>query len=279
MRIIYSLNTYPIANNRWNMGNRFDNTIYMTAGSILYTQMWYKDITLYVDPIGYEYLSGLPCRVIKVDFKQDLELWMESKLYAIEEQREPFVHLDTDVFLKKPLEFEFEKVIVERKDIGYYCYEPLINFFDDYCKDLHLWDSTIPYAWSCGVIGFKDFALRDEFLSFYRILKNTLSDNRGDYDKFIEDYPGYLEIALLLEQYNLTSMLKVIGIDPTVLIPGSTIQEQSEYANNLGYTHLLGASKYHPKNINKIKRLLHKKFPDYYRSIQDRLETAAIGTL
>ncbi len=278
MRIIYSLNTYPIANNRWNMGNRFDDTIYMTAGSILHTHMWYKDITLYIDPVGYEYLSGLPCRVIKVDFNQDLELWMEPKLYAMENQREAFVHLDTDIFIKKPFEFEFEKVIVERKDIGYYCYEPLIKFFDDYCKDLPLWDPTIPYAWSCGVIGFKDFALRDEFLSFYRILKKTLSDNRKAYDKFIDDYPGYLEIALLLEQYNLTSMLKVIGIDPTILIPGDTIKEQSEYANNLGYTHLLGASKYHPKNIDKIKKLLHIKFPDQYRSIQDRLETAIIGS-
>jgi len=272
VNIIYSLNTHPIIHNRWHMGNKFEDTIYMTATSILLSSLWYDTIKLYVDPVGFPYLSELPCEVIKLDFDNHQELWMESKLYAMKNEQNPFVHLDTDVFIKKPIEFVFDKVIVERKDVAYYYYNNLISFFDPYFEDLAFWNPEIKFAWSCGIIGFNDMELKNEFLQCYNTLKTILNENRLEYESFKKGHKGYLEVALLLEQYNLTSLLSHLDINPNVLIPGDSIQAQSQYANEIGYTHLLGASKYHPKNVNKMKMVLKTKFLSHYEHIKTKFE-------
>ena len=248
----------------------------MTATSILYSCMWYDEVELYVDPIGFEYLSELPCKITLVDFENDQHLWMKSKLYAIQQQEVPFVHLDTDVFIKQRINFDFDTVLVERKDLNYYNYKDLINFFDPYCKGMPFWNPTLRYAWSCGVVGFKDLKLRDEFVKSFNTLEKVFNDNSSAYDIFSNDQRRngwYIEPSLLLEQYNLASLLVSKYIYPSVLIPKDDLQEQSSYANNIGYVHLLGASKYHPKNTSKIKEMLFQKFPESYHMIKNRIES------
>lgn len=100
-RIIYSLDAYPISNNRWNEGNKFKETIYSTALSILYSHLWYQDIELYADETAYKFLYMLPCRVTKISSNKDAVIWMKSKIDVMEKQTKPFVHLDNDVFIKK----------------------------------------------------------------------------------------------------------------------------------------------------------------------------------
>ena len=58
-RMIYSLDVLPIINNRWEMGDKLKETIYMTALSVLYSHMWYDEIELYVDEIGFKFLYML----------------------------------------------------------------------------------------------------------------------------------------------------------------------------------------------------------------------------
>lgn len=271
LKIVYSLNTYPITHNRWGMGNRLQETIYMTAASILYTCLRYEEIMLYVDPIGYEYLSFLPCEVIETSFDSDIDLWVEPKFYSMRQQNDPFIHLDNDIFLKQPMDFTFDNVLVERKDDGYRHYKELIQFFDRYSDDLSFWNPNIPFAWSCGVMGFMDLELRDEFISVYENSKKVLYRNQKDYKEYSEQH-GYLEINLLLEQYNLTSLLDCKGIKPKTLISGNNRKEQSEYANSIGYVHLLGASKYHEKNKQKIEHNLITKFPNHYKRLKRQME-------
>ncbi len=272
---IYSLNTHPISNNRWNMGNKFKETIYMTALSVLYGCRVFDRVELYIDPIGYEYLNELPCQVTQVHFDDDQEIWMKSKIYAIKDQTEPFVHLDTDIFLRKPNLFEFDKVLVERKDNGYHNYRDLISFFDPYCQHFDFWNPTIKYAWSCGVLGFKDLQLRDDFVTAFEVMEHILATHQEAYAEFKQGCHhggGYLEPSLVLEQYNLTSLLTEKHVEPRLLIQGENHYEQSKYANEIGYVHLLGASKYHAKNLEKIKELLQKEFCDYYTRIQYKLD-------
>ncbi len=256
------------------MGNKLKDTIYMTAASILYSCQWYEEVELYVDDIGYAYLETLPCKVTLVDFDQNSELWMKPKLSVIENQNTPFIHIDNDVFLKKSIAMEFDKVLVERKDIAYHNYKDLITFFDQYCNGMMFWNPKLRYAWSCGVIGFKDLELRDDFVNGYKVLEDVFEKNKNDYECFKNSCNGkgwYLEPGLLLEQYNLTSLLSKKDIIPAVLIPGESHQKQSSYANEIGYTHLFGASKYHPKNINKIEELLNEKFNAHYKIIKEKV--------
>jgi len=226
------------------MGNKLHETIYMTAASILYSCNWFTDVELYVDAIGYEYLYGLPCTVTKVDFDVDQELWMKPKIYAVARQDVPFVHLDTDVFIKKKIDFDFEGVLVERKDLNYYNYKELISFFDQFNDQIPFWNPTLDYAYKK-----------------YEVFRND-QDQQG----------WYVEPGLLLEQYNLTSLLFEKDIKPTVLIPENSTDEQSDYANDIGYTHLLGASKYHVHNTDKIKNILKQRFPKFYKEIHKQVE-------
>lgn len=282
MNIVYSLNTYPITHNRWNMGDRLLDTIKMTAVSVLYSCMWYDNVKLYIDPIGYALLNSLPCDVIKVDFHNDPELWMKSKIVTISAQKEPFVHVDNDVFLKKPISFDFEKILVERKDLGFHNYKTLISFFDQYCNDFSFWNPSLTYAWSCGIIGFQDMKLKQEFVDTFNTLENLFVSKRDDFMNFKNDIPNkghHLEPGLLLEQYNLASLLAIKNIDPEILIPGETHQKQSDYANSIGYAHLFGASKYHPKNISSIEKLLKTKFYESYQKIEKKLKTRELSSV
>ena len=259
------------------MGNKLMDTIYMTAASILHSSLWYDHIELYVDQIGYDLLSDLPCDVTLVNFEEDAELWMKPKVYAIQNQNQPFVHVDTDIFLKENIAFEFDKVLVERKDIGFHNYKELVLFFDTYNKDLKFWNNELRYAWGCGILGFKDLDIRDDFVQSFNELEHILTINKAAFKNFknSRDQQGwYIEPGLLLEQYNLASLLAVKKIEPTVLINGESHEEQSSYANDLGYAHLFGASKYHPKNVSKIKELLKDKFFTEYKQIEERMAFA-----
>lgn len=247
----------------------------MTAASILYSCNWFTDVELYVDAIGYEYLYGLPCTVTKVDFDVDQELWMKPKIYAVARQDVPFVHLDTDVFIKKKIDFDFEGVLVERKDLNYYNYKELISFFDQFNDQIPFWNPTLDYAWSCGVVGFNDLKLRDDYINNFKVLENIMKRQYKKYEVFRNDQDQqgwYVEPGLLLEQYNLTSLLFEKDIKPTVLIPENSTDEQSDYANDIGYTHLLGASKYHVHNTDKIKNILKQRFPKFYKEIHKQVE-------
>ncbi len=257
------------------MGNKLQETMFMTAASILYSCTWYDQVELYVDAIGYQYLQELPCKVTKVHFDTDQELWMKPKLYAIEQQSVPFVHIDTDVFIKQKIDFDFEDVIVERKDLNYYNYKELISFFNQFNDQIPFWNPNLDYAWSCGVIGFNDLKLRDNFINVFKTLEHIMKNEYKKYEAFRDNQDSqgwYIEPGLLLEQYNLTSLLFEKNIKPTVLIPEVSPNEQSVYANTIGYTHLLGASKYHSHNTNKIKSLLRHNFPKYYEIIRKQSE-------
>ncbi len=256
------------------MGNKLRDTIYMTAASILHSCLWYEEVELYVDQIGYYYLESLPCKVTMVDFDSNSELWMKPKLSTIEKQDQPFIHIDNDVFLKKSISIEFDEVLVERKDLAYHNYKDLVTFFDPYCNDMAFWDSNLKHVWSCGVIGFKDLELRDDFVNSFKVLEDIFEKNKSNYELFKSTCNGkgwYLEPGLLLEQYNLTSLLSKREVTPIVLIPGESHQQQSSYANDIGYTHLFGASKYHPKNVNKIEELLKQKFYVHYKTINEKI--------
>ena len=259
------------------MGNKLMDTIYMTAASILHSSLWYDHIELYVDQIGYDLLSDLPCDVTLVNFEEDAELWMKPKLYAIQDQHQPFVHIDNDIFLKKNIAFEFDRVLVERKDIGFHNYKELVLFFDTYSKGLKFWNNELRYAWGCGVLGFKDLEVRDDFVKFFNELEDILTTYKEEFKDFKNSRGQngwYLEPGLLLEQYNLASLLAVQRTEPSILIKGESHDEQSSYANELGYAHLFGASKYHPKNVNKIKELLQDKFFAEYKKIEEKMAFA-----
>ena len=269
-KIIYSLSAFPLSNNRWYQGNRLKETIYMTALSVLYSHLWYKDIELYVDETAYKFLHMLPCEVSKIHVEKDKDLWMKSKIHAIGKQTKPFVHLDTDVFITKKIDFKFDNCLLERKEGGYrYHYQKQVAFFSKYAKDLPHWDSDLGYSFSCGIMGFNSMELKDDFIKAYYALEEIYQANREEYLPLKRK--GF-EPCIVIEQYNLASLLSQRNIKPDLLIRGRNLKEQSKHAGTIGYNHLFGIAKYRLNIIEEIEYQLFKIFPHWYAQIKIALE-------
>lgn len=272
-KIVWSLDTSPALNNRWEQGNKFRETIIMYALSILYAHLWYDDLEIYCDEKAYEILSVLPIKVIKLDFNSEDGLWMDSKLKVIELQKRPFIHIDGDVFLQKPIQILHnlnQPVIVERVEIGDQFtphYEKQVEYLDNYFDGiLRHWNKDLGYSLNCGIIGFGDINLKDDFIEQYKICKSIFKDIKTEYDEFnIIKY----EPCVVLEQYNLACFLNYRGIKPFLLLNEPNINSNSIFAERLGYCHLYGVSKYQMRD--DIEKRLEIAFPYWYNKILERL--------
>lgn len=271
-KIVWSLDTLPIMNNRWQQGNKLKETIIMYALSILYAHLWYDDLEVYTDEIGYEYLKELPIRVTKIDFNSDKGLWMDSKLKVLELQRRPFIHIDGDVFLQKPIQIFHnlsKPIIIERYEMGEQFgphYKGQVNFLDDYLDGiLRHWNKDLGYSVNCGVIGFSDITLKDEFIEQYKLAKSIYSSIYDEYKEF--NKVGY-EPCIVLEQYNLACFLDYKSIKPYTLLSEPSINSNTIFAKRLGYCHLYGVSKYEMKD--DIENRLQIAFPYWYDKLMSK---------
>lgn len=272
-KIVWSLDTSPITNNRWQQGNKFKETIIMYALSILYAHLWFDDLEIYCDEQAYDILSVLPIKVTKLKFETSDGLWMESKLRVIEAQKRPFIHIDGDVFLQKPIQALHNlthPIIAERFETGEQFtphYPEQVNYLDDYMDGvLRHWKKDLGYSINCGVIGFADLNLRDEYISQYKLAKGIYKDIKEGYKTF---NTKNFEPCVVLEQYNLACLLNYKGIKPLLLLNEPSIDNNSIFANRLGYCHLYGMSKYQLKN--DIEKRLEIAFPFWYKKIMDKL--------
>jgi len=252
------------------MGDKLKETIYMTALSILYSHMWYDEIELYVDEIGFKFLYMLPCAVTKVNNDNRIELWMKSKINAMELQTKPFVHVDTDIFIRKKIDFNFNDVIVERKEDTYEVhYKKQVEFFNKYTNNLPYWHPNLGYSYNCGIFGFNDLRLRDEFIKSYYDLEKIYLENQKSFTVLKQE--GY-ETCILIEQYTLASLLNYKNNNPTILLKGENITEQGKYADTIGYSHFFGMKKYEKYVVDEIELRLSKIFPYWYMQIKSALE-------
>lgn len=272
-KIVWSLDTSPIMNNRWNQGDKFVDTIIMYSLSILYAHLWYDDLEVYCDERAYEVLKVLPVKVTKMNFQDNPILWMDSKLKVIELQKRPFIHIDGDVFLQKPLP-EFHSfqgdIIVERIEIeeafGPH-YKEQIDFLTNYYDEvLRHWNPSLNYSLNCGTIGFNNMALKDDYIKEYKLAKSIFKEISSDY-QYLKD-KGY-EPCVVLEQYNLNCFLNYRGIKPQMILSEPTLNQNKVFAERLGYCHLYGMSKYEARK--DIAKRLEIAFPYWYDRIISKL--------
>ncbi|RZS92503.1 DUF6734 family protein [Aquimarina brevivitae] len=269
-KIIFSLDAYPLVNNRWYMGNKLKETIYMTALSVLYAHLWYKDIELFVDKTAYKFLYMLPCRVTKMNIEPDKEVWVRAKIHAIERQNVPFVHLDNDVFIKKKIDFNFNKVLLERREGGYTIhYKPQLDFFNPLCSHMPYWNPDLGHSYSCGVLGFNELSLRNKFVNAYYQVERQYLENRTDFTPF--KIKGY-EPCIVIEQYNLACLLDHYRVKPNVVLRGYNVNQHATNAKDIGYSHLFGLKKYHHKIEQEIEHRLYRIFPYWYAQVKIALE-------
>jgi len=240
----------------------------------------YPETVLCTDDEGAALLvDGLGLRFAQVTTSlnaldgHDCDWWVFGKLWAYRLQNRPFVHIDSDVYLWKPLPERLTSSPVfaqnpEPAGIGESWYYP------DACEQAIRThgDGRIPAEWEsyrysglyqtaacCGVLGGNDVA----FLRYYaglvidlleeprnRIALNTLSD------KMVHN-PFF-------EQYLLSACACYHGVRVEYLFQSLAEALLPERATEAGYTHLIASAKSNPAVAQRLERRVRQDFPDSY---------------
>jgi len=245
----------------------------------------YPTTTLVTDRLGFELLVkqlGLTFTVVSTELEQlrdaDPHWWVLGKLWAYRIQKEPFVHLDNDVFLWSRLPDWMESADVlgqspewfPPNDQSWYrpgAFSEAIRAVGGWAPD-EWWSSVsqhLDQAICCGIVGGR----ATDFLSSYadvaiRMIqhpRNSLAWSR--LGNIIGD-------NILIEQYLLAACLwyrrQRAGSPFNVgyLFPSTEAAFDEYAAAAVGYTHLIGDAKKNVALMDRLALRVQRDFPGYY---------------
>lgn len=233
---------------------------------------------LLVDQLGLEFsevstaLDGLS--------EADPGWWALGKLEAYRMQDRPFVHIDTDVFLWKPLPPALEAAPVFAQNPepivpGLTCYMPgaieALLEPSGWLPDEWRWYRQSPGPWRaecCGIFGGSDVAF---IQNYARLALRMLMDPRNaPLLRPMTDKPSHM---ILAEQYLLTACIEYSrsqsrGALPEIeigyLFPDIATAYRPEAAAAAGYTHLAAGAKRDGRACRQIEARVREWLPDYH---------------
>ena len=261
MKLIHSFST-----KRCNPNNLKVN-IYCFTLSCIYAKQSGFDIVLYTDNKGASLLKDAPYDEIIINLencqlpKEKIFAW--AKFEALKNEDGGVIHIDGDVFLKKPtlkniFTFDDCDVIVQNSEIiGYEKWYGWDNSTISFAKCEY--PSFLPREcnamYNCGVVGFKDKTIRDEYTKYYHYLINQYNDK----GIIIDSVPD-----LVAEQQLLYHFCKYKNLKVKEVIDYKNLQSS---AKKIGYQHLLGMSKY--KCFDKVKETLKNINVNIYNKLEE----------
>jgi hypothetical protein len=211
----------------------------------------------------------------------DPDWWVLGKIYAYREQTEPFVHLDTDVFLWKPLPSRMLSADVLAQSsvpiiIGTSYYKPeLIEQALGYpnhgwLPDEWIWYKSLPpvrRAEWCGLFG----GNRVDFIRSYADQAwRIVTDDRNRAQ--LELLSGKAAYVGTIEEYFLSACLQYHRERPSSPFVGVQIQYlfnsageafQPSRAREAGFTHLV-SEKRNPFFARRIEFRVEREYPELY---------------
>ena len=249
----------------------------------------YPETTLITDDDGARMLvDGLGLRVTHVSTAlnglahHDPALWMLGKLYAYRAQTEPFVHLDTDVFLWKRLRDAVEQAPVfaqhpELFAIGASHYKPeqMRSLMTERTRGWipREWEWALSFgspqrAACCGVVGGNHV----EFLRYYaetaiRLIEeprnrrawSTVAD-QGEYNTLIEQY----HLAACVDYHRNRPDSPYRDLEIRYLFDSFEQAFDPKHAAAVGLTHLLAGAKQNRTFATRIEERVARDCPEAY---------------
>jgi hypothetical protein len=281
--LVHSFWTEPYRVSNYRINGGFKNKYYFLLSSVLSYHSFKEAMpnsvfelvtddlgkTLLVDELGLEYDD---VNLKLNDVKADSDVWSIGKLYAFQ-QRKPFLHVDFDAYLFKPLTEKFltAKIVAANDESNYTIYNNIIAQLKSGVK---VYDNVYKQAFhdfnqkqsvnsiNMGVFGGTDIRTINEYaeksLKMYDLNKKWLSkSNRSGLTCFVE-------------QIYLRYYLQEKGIKPTFLLEGNwnNAKEHNEDAAEKGFTHLVSESKRNKEILNLLENRVKKDYPVYYEKLQ-----------
>lgn len=204
----------------------------------------FNDINFITDSFSKNFFKDIPWTSVSTildDIPDNyLDLWNLSKIYALKyiaEKNEPFIHLDGDVILWKPLPEDIINAEVFAQcpeDTNKHKYE--LDKFQKFCPNKSIFKKLKfnPIAYNMGIFGGSNL----DFINGYakEILKIVM---HKDNQFFWREYDGYSYHwckPVLVEQYFLYLYSQFRDQKITCLFPEWPSEEE---AQNMGYSHLM----------------------------------------
>ncbi len=146
------------------------------AYSCLKLRAFYPQVELYTDSQGAEYLIdiiNLPyteCHIEYDDLRYNPSLWALPKVLTYSKQKEPFIHVDGDVFIWDKFRDTLvnSRLIAQNLEVGTSCYkrlfEPILKNLT-YVPDIFRENlfAMQPKAYNAGILGGNDLDLLQEY--------------------------------------------------------------------------------------------------------------------
>ncbi len=249
----------------------------------------YPDTWLITDDAGARMLVdrlGLPFTRVSTELNalahHNPDWWALGKVYAYRMQTEPFVHIDSDVFLWKPLPDRLERADVfaqnpESISVSTSHYRPeqleqaLRHTTGGWLPDEWHWyrRTGIRRAECCGILG----GNRIDFINhFANASLKLIEDPSNRYAlQMLHDKRAFM---LVIEQYLLSAFVEYHKAS-AVLPAGSVGIEylfhsiddlwNPDCAAQTGFTHLLSGTKRNPLFADRLENRVQRDYPEHYR--------------
>ena len=253
------------------------------ALSVLQLRKFYDEVELITDDLGKHILIDvlqLPYTSVRTDLQIAMkgypqELWALSKIYSYSIQKEPFLHIDGDIFIWKRFDESVEKAILvaQNFEIDFPFYrlplQTIQNEFENVptCMLDEMKRETTIFSSNAGVIGGSNMAVFEEFkrLAFGFIDANT--QNLGKV--------AYNFINICIEQFLYYCLSKEKGIELSYIIDnqGQFDPSYPGFANfhevpyKVWFIHLMADYKRQEAVLKHLAKRLRQDYPTYYYNI------------
>ena len=282
MRAVWSFWTLPYRGRRGFSWERDHTHCLSWVLSVELARQHFDSIALHTDDAGAELLVeqlGLNFDHVSTSLNQlkdqDTDWWMQGKLHAYAEQQEPFVHLDCDVYLFKPLPERVTSagVLAQHQEPV----NPSSLWYDVEACEVAIrahGDGYIPPEWSwyrtfiadqkaacCGIFGGHQL----EFIHAYA--STALGLLQSDRNRHAFDHLNHKrELNPFFEQYLLAACAKFHKVEIEYLF--DSWDHARSAAAEFGFTHLMAGAKWDPKVVARIEDRVAREWPRYYKRCQ-----------
>jgi hypothetical protein len=257
-----------------------DQTIpntWLAATSVACAKKIGAKIVLHTDCEGQDLLGWLPYDEIHLTLENssfDPTFWASGKIKAQEVEPLGSIHIDWDVFIKRPSTIDVKRfaqcdLIVQSVEENVFLYVENLKIVghlleEKLCKNLDMDRSS---AYNCGLIGFNNAMLKKRYIEGYYDMYHSIISNPSypSYHKMIVESER-LCLDLVLEQYWLRSIAIFENATAYVLLPEAMEQQEAEHIH---YTHVIGESKYDLEIQSRIKEMLAELDESLYNQCLD----------
>jgi hypothetical protein len=283
MRLCHSIWTKPLISLHDNPIQILIYNIWLFSLSVAYIKKLDLPIVLHTDKSGKELLGFLPYDEIFESLNTistSEYFWAAGKIYAQSYEPLGSIHIDGDVFLKnielkELFEFQDFDILIQNTEQINEVYTNHILIFNTYFKGnpavTEKFLSKVP-AFNCGVVGFNNQKIKDLYISDYLNAISTCSKNKSFMDYISKNNDTFIP-DLILEQWNLSLLAEKNSCKIKQIL--SNTEDIYSEATRIGFTHLIGKSKY--DLIEKVKSRLFEINPTLFRMAENHITNLNIS--